>query len=301
MAKQRLGKGLGALIPAAAAEAIGASGPAAMPTVPIDLIDPNPFQPRSGFGEEEMASLVASIKAKGIIQPLTVREGKDGRYDLIAGERRMRASKEAGLDEVPVYIVSVDTDVEMMEFALIENIQREDLNPIDEAEAYALLISKYDMKQEQIADQVGKSRPAVANYLRLLRLPSEIKDSVKVNEITVGHARALLGLPQPALMQKLWKKIVAEGLNVRQTESEVQAITNPDQSAETLKKSGPAKSKAAPDSTFLNHVEVELLGKLSTKVRVKDKGQGNGVIEISYYSSDDLERILDIILKDEGE
>lgn len=298
MAKQRLGKGLGALIPAAEREMVGASGPAALPTVPVDLIDPNPFQPRSGFGEEEMASLVASIKEKGIIQPLTVREGKDGRFDLIAGERRLRASKEAGLDEVPVYIVSVDTDVEMMEFALIENIQREDLNPIDEAEAYALLVSKFDMKQEQIADQVGKSRPAVANYLRLLRLPSEIKDSVKVNEITVGHARALLGLPQPALIQKLWKKIVAEGLNVRQTESEVQAITNPEQPAGTQKKSGPAKSKTAVNSTFLNHIEVELLGKLSAKVRVKDKGQGNGVIEISYYSSDDLERILDIILND---
>ena len=231
-----------------------------------------------------------------MLQPLTVRERTGGRYQLVAGERRLRAAKAAGLAAVPVYILSVDTDVEMMEYALIENIQREDLNPIEQAEAFALLHSKFDLKQEQIAEQVGMSRPAVANYLRLLRLPTEIKESLVDSAISMGHARALLGLPQPALMQGLWKKIVEQGLSVRQTEAAVQDIND------TRDKKVPRREETVrlppgpPKPSFLNHVEVELLGKLGTKVRVKDQGNDTGTIEISYYSQDDLERILDIIL-----
>jgi len=293
MPKIRLGKGLDALIPAAQTGVTAdVSG---QPHLSVDHIDPNPFQPRKAFGDEEMADLVSSIKAKGVLQPLTVRETDDGHYQLVAGERRLRAARSVGLIEVPVYILSVDTDVEMMEYALIENIQREDLNPIEQAEAFALLHSKYDLKQEEIADRVGKSRPAVANYLRLLRLPQEIKDSLTKDDLSMGHARALLGLSQPALVLNLWKKIIKEGLSVRQTEAAVQDLSaRPDKTP--AKKADKGKKTAQPKPAFINQVEMELLSRLSTKVRVKPKDGDAGSIEVSYYSQDDLERILDIIL-----
>lgn len=298
MARQRLGRGLEALIPVHEVELSSESG---QPLLPVDLIDPNPLQPRQDFGDEEMADLINSVKSKGILQPLTVRESVgDGRYQLVAGERRLRAAKSIGLENVPVYILSVDSDVEMMEYALIENIQREDLNPVEQAEAFALLLSKYDLTQQDIADQVGMSRPAVANTLRLLRLPPEIKESLKKDELTMGHARALLGLPQPALMQRLWKKIVNQGLSVRQTETVVQDFVRELESKPAGESSKPKKS-VPPKPAFLNQVEVELLAKLNTKVRVKSKSHDTGVIEISYYSQEDLERILDILLDEHGQ
>lgn len=292
MDKQRLGKGLEALIPVPEFDVSTEGG---QPLVPVDLIDPNPLQPRQDFGDEEMADLINSVKSKGILQPITVRESGDGRYQLVAGERRLRAAKSVGLESIPVYILSVDSDVEMMEYALIENIQREDLNPVEQAEAFALLLSKYGLTQQDIADQVGKSRPAVANTLRLLRLPTEIKESLKKEELTMGHARALLGLPQVALMQRLWKKIVGHGLSVRQTEAAVQDLVQELESKPAGETAKPGK--AAPHKpAFLNQVEVELLAKLNTKVRVKPKDPDAGTIEISYYSQDDLERLLDILL-----
>ncbi|UCD37285.1 MAG: ParB/RepB/Spo0J family partition protein [Fidelibacterota bacterium] len=292
MAKQRLGKGLGALIPVADVEFDAGSG---QPYLPVDLIDPNPLQPRKEFGDEEMADLINSVKAKGILQPVTVRESGNGRYQLVAGERRLRAAKSLDVDRIPVFILSVDSDVEMMEYALVENIQRQDLNPVERAEAFALLLSKFNLTQQLIADQVGMSRPAVANTLRLLRLPSEIKESLKQDEISMGHARALLGLPQRALMQRLWKKIVTQGLSVRQTEAAVQDLTEVMEkkaapTAETLKKAPPAKP------AYVNQAEVELLSRLNTKVRIKPKRNDTGTIEISYYSQDDLDRLLGLIL-----
>jgi ParB family chromosome partitioning protein len=296
MAKQRLGRGLEALIPVPEAELASDSG---QPLVPVDLIDPNPMQPRQDFGDVEMADLINSVKSKGILQPITVRESGNGRYQMVAGERRLRAAKSIGLEKVPVYILSVDSDVEMMEYALIENIQREDLNPVEQAEAFALLLSKYDLTQQDIADQVGMSRPAVANTLRLLRLPAEIKESLKKDELTMGHARALLGLPQPALIQRLWKKIVNQGLSVRQTEAVVQDLVREIESKSAEKSPKPRKTAPAKPA-FLNQVEVDLLARLNTKVRVKPKGHDTGTIEISYYSSEDLERILDILLAKHG-
>ncbi len=293
MDKQRLGKGLEALIPVHEGEISSETGQ--QPHLPVDLIDPNPLQPRKEFGDEEMADLINSIKSKGILQPLTVREAGDGRYQLVAGERRLRAAKSLGVENVPTYILSVDSDVDMMEYSLVENIQREDLNPMEQAEAFALLHSKYNLTHGMIAEQVGMSRPAVANTLRLLNLPSEIKGSLIKDEITMGHARALLGLPQLALMQRLWKKIVSQGLSVRQTEAAVKDITAPAEK----KPEKPAEKPEKPQPTkpaFLNQVEVELLSRLNTKVRVKPKDNDTGSIEISYYSHDDLERILDIIL-----
>lgn len=292
MAKQRLGKGLEALIPVHLEEL---SSDTSQPHLPVGLIDPNPLQPRKEFGDEEMTDLINSVKAKGILQPITVRESGDGRYQLVAGERRLRAAKSLGIENVPAYILSVDSDVDMMEYSLVENIQREDLNPVEQAEAFALLYSKYDLTHRMIAEQVGMSRPAVANTLRLLNLPSEIKDSLKKDEISMGHARALLGLPQPALMQRLWKKIVTQGLSVRQTEAAVKNLTGPVKKKSDKPAEKPEKSQP-PKPAFLNQVEVELLSHLNTKVRVKPKDNDTGAIEISYYSHDDLERILDIIL-----
>jgi ParB family chromosome partitioning protein len=287
MDKQRLGRGLEALIPPDELE-VGETG---QPHLLVDLIDPNPLQARKEFGDEEMADLINSIKAKGILQPITVRESGDGRYQLVAGERRLRAAKSLGMDKVPAYILSVDSDVDMMGYSLVENIQREDLNPLEQAEAFALLHSKYDLTQQKIAEEVGMSRPAVANILRLLHLPAEIKESLKKDEITMGHARALLALPQPALMQRLWKKIITRGLSVRQTEAAVQDLTGLSE-----RKAARPKKAQPPKPAFLNQVEVDLLSRLSTKVRVKPRSNDTGTIEISYYSQDDLGRILDLIL-----
>ena len=297
MAKQRLGKGLGALIPGAIDDGFGAGG---QPHIAVDLIDPNPFQPRKDFRDEDMADLINSINAKGILQALTVRAAADGRYELVAGERRLRAAKAIGIDKVPAYILSINTDVEMMEMSLIENIQRADLNPVEQAEAFALLHSKYDLTQEQIAEQVGISRPAVANFLRILRLPTEIKDSLAKREISMGHARALLGLHQQALMTSLWRKIMDQGISVRQTEAAVQDLADNDDQSGT-KSAKPSKPKEPPERpALLDQVEQELLGRLGTKVRLRQKKNETGQIEIGYYSHDDLQRIMEIIVGDDS-
>ena len=300
MDKTRLGKGLGALIPTADAYAQGGDG--AQLKVSVDLIDPNPYQPRKEFGKGDLKELSLSIKSKGVLQPLSVRTGENGRYDLIAGERRLRAARAAGLSEVPVYVISAETDVEMMEIALIENIQREDLNTVEQAEAFALLHSKFDLKQEEIAKRVGMSRPAVANYLRILKLPDDIKASLRAGKISMGHARSLLALPQPALMQKLWKNIIRLELSVRQTEDEVRALSGEKPKRASSPDSGnnvAARPPVIPRTSFLNHVEVELLTRLGTKVRLKPKDKDSGTIEIAYYSQDDLERIMDIIMNED--
>ena len=293
MPKSRLGRGLDILIPTGPGPADSDGGQL---LVAVELIEPNPLQPRKDFSPREMDNLVRSVQAKGILQPLLVRDMGAGRYQLVAGERRLRAAKLAGLEKVPVYKLSVHSDVDLVEYALIENIQREDLNPVEQAEAFALLHSKYNLKQEAIATQVGMSRPAVANYLRILKLPVEIKESLAAGDISMGHARSLLALPQPALMQKLWKEIMKEGLSVRQTETAVQTLTGIRR--KTLE-SAPGAKKNAPSAqrlSFLNHVEVELLARLSTKVRIKPRDDSAGIIEIAYYSQDDLERIIEIII-----
>ncbi len=293
MPKSRLGKGLEALIPPGEGLADSDGGQL---LVAVELIESNPFQPRKDFGLGEMDSLVKSVQAKGILQPLSVRDMGAGRYQLVAGERRLRAAKLAGLKKVPVYKLSVKSDVDLLEYALIENIQREDLNPVEQAEAFALLHSKYDLKQEAIAKQVGMSRPAVANYLRILKLPAEIKESLAGGDISMGHARSLLALPQPALMQKLWKEIMQEGLSVRQTETAVQTLTGVSRKATGTARGAKKNAPSAQRLSFLNHVELELLARLSTKVRIKPKDDTSGTIEIAYYSQDDLERIIEIII-----
>ena len=235
-----------------------------------------------------MQELTDSIKANGILQPLTVRDLDDGKFELIAGERRLRSAREAGLETVPVYILSIEADVEMMEYALIENIQRVDLNPIEEAEGYAILCGKYNLAQEEIAKRVGKSRPAIANSLRLLKLPPEIKSALKSGDISAGHARAILGVRKSLQMMTLYQKVIRSGLNVRQTEELVKNIAESSKELQKIQKSAPRNSEIV-------QIENNLISKFGTKVVIQKKRGGKGKIQIEFYSENDLQRILDIL------
>lgn len=283
MADKRLGKGLDALIPSYATDDRHIDG-----AVPLTQIIPNRNQPRQEFNPEQMEELTASIKENGILQPLTVRELGGGDYELIAGERRLRAAKDAGLETVPVYILSVDADVEMMEYALVENIQRVDLKPLEKAEGYAILSGKYDLSQDDIAKRVGKSRPAIANALRLLKLPPEIKSSLNSGKISTGHALAILGLRKSLQMMTLHQKVVREELSVRQTEALVKKYS------ESFKNNLKVKI-VAPKQSDVIHIENELISLLGTKVAIKKNQKGKGKIQIEFYSENDFQRILEII------
>ena len=283
MADKRLGKGLDALIPSYATDDRHIDG-----AVPLTQIIPNRNQPRQEFNPELMEELTASIKENGILQPLTVRELEDGDFELIAGERRLRAAKDAGLETVPVYILSVDADVEMMEYALVENIQRVDLKPLEKAEGYAILSGKYDLSQDDIAKRVGKSRPAIANALRLLKLPPEIKSSLNSGKISTGHALAILGLRKSLQMMTLHQKVVREELSVRQTEALVKKYS------ESFKNNLKVKI-VAPKQSDVIHIENELISLLGTKVAIKKNQKGKGKIQIEFYSENDFQRILEII------
>ena len=285
MADKRLGKGLEALITSYTTK----DGDRYLDgAVPIEQIIANRNQPRQDFNPKEMQELTDSIKANGILQPLTVRDLDDGKFELIAGERRLRSAREAGLETVPVYILSIEADVEMMEYALIENIQRVDLNPIEEAEGYAILCGKYNLAQEEIAKRVGKSRPAIANSLRLLKLPPEIKSALKSGDISAGHARAILGVRKSFQMMTLYQKVIRSGLNVRQTEELVKNIAESSKELQKIQKSAPRNSEIV-------QIENNLISKFGTKVVIQKKRGGKGKIQIEFYSENDLQRILDIL------
>ena len=287
MADKRLGKGLDALIPSYATESRYIDG-----AVPITQIIPNRNQPRQEFDPEKLEELTASIKENGIIQPLTVRELEEGNFELIAGERRLRAAKDAGLETVPVYILSVNADVEMMEYALVENIQRVDLKPIEKAEGYAILSGKYDLSQDEIAKRVGKSRPAIANALRLLKLPPEIKSSLNSGKISTGHALAILALRKSLQMMTLHQKVIREELSVRQTEALVKKYS--ESFNNNLK-----VTKVAPKHSELAQIENELISLLGTKVVINKNKNGKGKIQIEFYSDNDFNRIFEIISNSE--
>ena len=285
MADKRLGKGLEALITSYTTK----DGDRYLDgAVPIEQIIANRNQPRQDFNPKEMQELTDSIKANGILQPLTVRDLDDGKFELIAGERRLRSAREAGLETVPVYILSIEADVEMMEYALIENIQRVDLNPIEEAEGYAILCGKYNLAQEEIAKRVGKSRPAIANSLRLLKLPPEIKSALKSGDISAGHARAILGVRKSLQMMTLYQQVIRSGLNVRQTEELVKNIAESSKELQKIQKSAPRNSE-------IIQIENNLISKFGTKVVIQKKRGGKGEIKIEFYSENDLQRILDIL------
>lgn len=281
-----LGKGLGALIPE-----MEESNLTAQTEVNINSIVPNPFQPRKEFSDEKLTELADSIKIHGIIQPLLVRESGD-KYQLIAGERRLRAAKLAGLTEVPVVIKEM-TDQAMMEVALVENIQRENLNPIEEAEAFRRLMNEFNLTQDDIAKKVGKSRPAIANTLRLLNLPKEVQFDLSTGTLTMGHARALLGLRTPEEQKNIWNQIQFQNLSVRETEELIRKLNEPQDVSRETKKIHPPLNEKDPN---LLEMEDELQHVLGTKVIIKPTGTG-GKIEVEYYSNEEFERICDKIIR----
>ena len=281
MTTKRLGKGLGALIRPPEKQDVS---PAGVTKISISKVKMNPHQPRKLFDEKTLGELEASIREKGIITPITVRADGEG-YILIAGERRLRASKLAQQKEIPAYIIEVTSEVEMMEVALIENIQRENLNPMEEAEAYAVLQSEFGLAQTAIAKSVGKNRSTITNALRLLQLPPEIKKSLRDNKITAGHGRAILAMKTQAGMNKLWHLILDRNLSVRGAEAIVK------EKADSKSKPKSSKHKSAA----IRQVEDEMIAILGTKVRMNHKGKKGGSITVDYFSDDDLERILDLL------
>lgn len=251
-------------------------------TLPISQVEPGLNQPRKRFEQGALDDLAESIRVHGIIQPLTVRRLATGYYQIIAGERRWRAAKAAGLQEVPAVIIEAD-DRKVMELGLIENLQREDLNPAEEARGYRTLMEEYGLTQEQVAQQMGKSRPAITNTLRLLALPDEVMQLLEEGTLSAGHARALLSLPSPGLQREAAKRVAEEQLSVRQTETLVKA----------LQKGKREKPKPqGPDlSLYLGELEKDLSGRLGRKVRISHKGK-KGRIELEYYNEQDLEALL---------
>lgn len=247
----------------------------------INEVEPNREQPRKEFREDKLEELSDSIKQRGVLEPLIVAK-KEDYYEIICGERRWRASKMAGLKEVPVVIKDYSPQ-EIMEVALIENIQREDLNPVEEAKAYQRLIDEYDLKQEEVAKKVSKSRTAVTNSLRLLKLDENVLFMLQNEELTNGHARALLGIDDKEKQIETAKKIVKEGLNVRETEKLVKNVNNP------TKK--PVKTKLKNEAIYRD-IEEKLKQKLNTKVKISRKSEKQGKIEIEYFSQEELEEIL---------
>jgi ParB family chromosome partitioning protein len=282
MSKNRgLGKGLGALIPELEEDDLSPQA-----EVAIELIEPNPYQPRKEFSDEKLAELADSIKTHGIIQPLLVRE-LQGKYQLIAGERRLRAAKLVGLPTVPIVIREI-SEQSMMEIALVENLQREDLNPIEEAIAYQRLMDEFHVTQDDVAKKVGKSRPAIANTLRLLNLPQEVQDELANGTLTMGHARALLGLRTSEEQKQAWKQIQEQELSVRATEELIHQLNDaPIVSRETKKV---ISKKSFIKDPNVADIEDQLQQILGTKVIIKPIGIG-GKIEIDYYSGEDFERI----------
>jgi len=283
VARSRLGRGLEALIPVDP----GTETAKDVTTVPLRFVDPNPYQPRREFEQETLLELAESIRLHGILQPVIVRP-KGKRYQLLAGERRCRAAQLAGLEDIPALVKEL-SDREMMELSIVENLQREDLNPLDEARGYEQLMKQLGLTQEEVAQRVGRSRPHVANTLRLLQLPQALQELVSRETISAGHGRALLAVADPALQLSLAEMVIEQGLNVRQTEELVKrhlAGQAASVSRETKKKR-PAE---------IEDLERRLASTLGTQVRLLP-GRKRGKIEIIYYDNEELERLLELLLQ----
>jgi ParB family transcriptional regulator, chromosome partitioning protein len=278
--KAALGKGLDALLPNKGNEVID---------IEIIRITPNKNQPRKVFKDAALKELAASIKEKGVLQPVIVSRSADGNFNLIAGERRLRASTIAGLTRIPALIKDVSSQ-DSIEIALIENIQREELNPIETAEAFQQLINEFKLTQEALSERVGKDRATVSNYLRLLKLPDMIKGFINDGSLTMGHAKAILAINDEFKQIEAVKKILEDGLNVRETE----ALCGGSSTAKTTHAKSKKTKKKLPEVADL---EDKLIQSLGTKVRIEHKGK-KGKIEIDYYSLDELDRLLDILMPD---
>jgi len=278
---KRLGRGINALIqPREEQEKKEQSG---VNELSIISIKPNPNQPRHDFDETAMEELTASIKEKGVLTPITVQK-VNNQFILVAGERRLRASKKAGLKKIPAHIIEVKDEADLIEMALIENIQRENLNPIEEAEAYIYLHTKLKLSHEKIAQSVGKKRVTISNSLRLLTLPKEIRDSIIKGDISAGHGRAILMLKNPISMKIFWKKIIVEKLSVRAAEAWVKNNSTKKSDLKTLKRT----------NHHLKKLEDEFISIFGTKVKIKYH-KGIGTIKVSYFSDSDLERVTELI------
>ncbi|MGA9406692.1 MAG: ParB/RepB/Spo0J family partition protein [Bacteroidota bacterium] len=297
--KSVLGKGLSALIPRAPLHEEPIS-PDALPkdegsdnvivAIEVSKVRPNPYQPRLTFHPESLDELKRSIIEKGIIQPITVRRVAEGNYELISGERRIRASQEAGLTTIPAYVIKVSSDEEMLELALVENLQREHLNPLEIAVSYQRLIDECRLTQEEVAQKIGKDRTTVTNFLRLLKLPEKIKDSLSNDEISMGHARALITLPDEKIQLRVHERIVKHGLSVRNVESLVRNF------GKKPEKKSHSSSSTRSDGSFQT-IETRLRQTFGTKVTIRKQQGGSGEIVIEYYNPGDLDRLLEILEK----
>lgn len=289
--KSGLGKGLSALldnnIPATDLKELNTVQPGIITTLAVELIEPNPFQPRNEFKEEELLNLADSVRVHGIIQPVTVRRVHADRYQIISGERRFRASQLAGLKSIPVY-VRVANDQSMLEMALVENIQRENLNAIEIAISYKRLIDECKLTQEDLGLRVGKDRSTVNNYLRLLKLPPQIQAALRDDKISMGHARAIINISDPMMQIKIFNDIIENDLSVRSVEEIVRGTAKP------------AKKEVSISEKFLKGLEYKqiqkrLEDKFETKIEVKHRKNGSGQIHFTYFSTDDLNRLLDLL------
>lgn len=288
MKKRALGRGLDALLGADPPESAVATAPPAQKdgvhSLPVVMLRPNPYQPREVFQDEALDELTASIQEKGILQPLIVRK-TGSEYEIVAGERRWRAAQRAGLTEVPVWVREY-SDQDMLELALIENLQREDLNPIEEAHAYRRLIDEFSLTQDQVADRVGKSRVAVTNALRLLKLPASVLAWVEEGRISAGHARALLTLTEEPLQLALAREIMGKGLSVREAEKRVRRLVRD--------RDKPARPAAGPDTSAQTHqMEEKLSLHLGLKVHIQPQSNTSGRVEVYYANLEEFQALLD--------
>lgn len=312
--RKALGKGLNALLPPDEESAnpyigrdqdeSGRKGSGSSTTVvgriyhvPVANVVPNPYQPRTEFDEESLEELAASIRQLGIIQPITVRVREQGGYELISGERRLRASKRAGLERIPAYVRDADVEA-MLEMALVENVQREALNPIEVALGYQALMDEVGLTQEQVATKVGKNRSTVANFIRLLKLPPRIQAAIRDGRVSAGHARALIMVEDEDLRDQLLDEIVDKDLSVRQIERRVKSIQREDrQEAKSTERRDETQEMSRRDLLFLQQYTNRLRSRYGTQVQIRHRSNDEGgKIEISYYSADDLERVLELLV-----
>jgi ParB family chromosome partitioning protein len=284
--KARLGRGLEALLGSAGDGNGTASADQAQ--VPLERIENNPYQPRKAFDKDELASLSASIRTHGILQPLVVRQVGD-RYQLVAGERRLRAARDAGMTTVPVRVVNFN-DQQVLEAALVENIHRTDLNPIEKAQGFKEYLDRFEMTHDELARRLGLARPTITNLVGLLELPSEVQGMVRVGQITLGHAKILKGITDRDRQLALCKEIVAKGMSVHATEAHLKQQAQPEPAKE------PPEPKDVPEKTaHVQGIEDELRQKLATKVEIRVRGKDKGQIILGFESNDDFERILEAL------
>ena len=292
--KSGLGKGLGALLGEQASEIPAESSrPVFSPAsgifmVPLSAIETNPFQPRTHFDREALEELAESIRVQGIIQPVTLRQLSEGRYQLISGERRFQASRLIGLEEIPAFVRKAN-DQQMLEMAIIENIQRENLNALEIALSYQRLLAECNLKQEELGDRVGKKRATVNNYLRLLKLPPEIQAGIRDGAVSMGHARALINVPHIENQLALFHKIIREQWSVRQVEDAVRRLSEQEPASE------PENQNPDPSRAALDALRQRLIAHFGTRVQIRSNREEKGEIRIPFLSHDDLNRIMDIL------